>query len=112
MGYTISAPAELRSHQLPPLLLQPLVENAIRHGIEPAVSGGTIDVQVRKTGEALEFTVTDTGVGLRDDSPPGVGLTNVRARLTSLYGEKGRLALYANAPHGVTARLIVPVSVS
>jgi signal transduction histidine kinase len=112
LEYSISAPPELRSHQLPPLLLQPLVENAIRHGIEPAVGGGTIQVQVRKVEDALELTVSDTGIGIREDAPPGLGLANIRDRLTSLYAGKGRLALYANVPHGVVATLLIPDAVA
>ena len=108
LDYEISVPQELRSAMLPPLLLQPLVENAIRHGVEPAVEGGTIRVDVRKPSDALELTVTDTGVGMSTDAPEGVGLANVRARLTSLYGSHGRLLLYANTPHGLIAKLIVP----
>jgi sensor histidine kinase YesM len=92
------------------LLVQPLAENAIRHGVEPAVEGGTIRVDVRKASDALELTVTDTGVGMSTDAPEGVGLANVRARLTSLYGPHGRLLLYANTPHGLIAKLIVPFS--
>jgi sensor histidine kinase YesM len=69
-------------------LLQPLVENAIRHGIE-----------------------ADTGVGLNPNAPEGVGLSNVRARLSSLYGPSAKLLLYANAPRGVVAKLIVPGAV-
>jgi signal transduction histidine kinase len=84
LDYTVSVPEELRSYQLPPLLLQPLVENALRHGIEPAIEGGAIQVNARKVGNSLELTVTDTGVGLNDEAPPGVGLANIRARLTSL----------------------------
>jgi hypothetical protein len=106
--FTVAMPLELRDTPLPPLLLQPLVENAIRHGIEPAIDGGRIDVDVRKTADGLELTVTDTGVGLYTTAPEGVGLSNVRARLTSLFGEKGRLLLYANAPRGVIARLVIP----
>jgi sensor histidine kinase YesM len=101
-------PQELRSAVLPPLLLQPLVENAIRHGVEPAVEGGTIRVDARRASAALELTVTDTGVGMSTDAPEGVGLANVRARLSSLYGPRGRLLLYANTPHGLIAKLIVP----
>src|SRR5262249_6257474 len=101
---------ELRSQQLPPLLLQPLVENAIRHGIEPAVGGGKIDVDVRKAGGSLELSVSDTGVGLNEESPQGVGLANIRGRLSSLYGIEGKLALYANTPRGVIAKLTIPVS--
>ena len=108
LEFTISVPHELRATPLPPLLLQPLVENAIRHGIEPAIEGGTIRVDARKTGAGLELTVTDTGAGLNANAPEGVGLSNVRARLVSLYGANGRLLLYANAPRGVSAKLIVP----
>jgi hypothetical protein len=108
LAFTVAVPPELRDTPLPPLLLQPLVENAIRHGIEPAIDGGKIDVDVRKTADGLELTVTDTGVGLNTTAPEGVGLSNVRARLTSLFGEKGRLLLYANAPRGVIARLVIP----
>ena len=105
---SVVEPPELRAAALPPLLLQPLVENAIRHGIEPAVDGGTIVVDVRKGSGSLELTVTDTGVGLDPNAPEGVGLTNVRARLASLYGSNGRLLLYENVPRGVVAKLIVP----
>src|SRR5688572_23244937 len=108
LTYEISLPAELRATTLPPLLLQPLVENAIRHGIEPAIDGGKIVVDVRKIASGLELTVTDTGCGLNPNAPEGVGLSNVRARLASLYGADGKLQLYANAPRGVTAKLIVP----
>ncbi len=110
LEYAISAPQELRSHQLPPLLLQPLVENAIRHGIEPAIAGGRIQVEVRRVNAGLELTVADTGVGLNEESPQGVGLANIRARLTSLYSGNGKLALYANVPHGVIAKLVIPAT--
>ena len=99
---------ELCGAALPPLLLQPLVENAIRHGIEPAIEGGTIAVDVRNCADGLELTVTDTGVGFDANVPEGVGLANVRARLASLYGGDGKLMLYENAPRGVVAKLIVP----
>ena len=108
LEHTVSVPPELRSFPLPPLLLQPLVENAIRHGIEPAIDGGKIDVDVRRSGTGLELTVADTGAGLNANAPEGVGLANVRARLASLYGANGKLLLYGNAPRGVIARLIIP----
>jgi signal transduction histidine kinase len=108
LEYTITCRPEQRAAPLPPLLLQPLVENAVRHGIEPAVNGGRIDVQVSRRNGDLEMVVTDTGVGFDVNAPGGVGLANERARLESLYGPAGRLEFYANAPHGVIARLVIP----
>jgi LytS/YehU family sensor histidine kinase len=110
LEYVIAVPEELRSEQLPPLLLQPLVENAIRHGIEPALAGGNIRVQARKVNGALELTVADTGVGLREDAPEGVGLANIRDRLSTLYSGAGQLALYANLPRGVIAKVLIPAA--
>jgi len=110
LDYTICAPADVRAMSFPPLLLQPLVENAIRHGIEPAVAGGMIEVNVRRNDEVLELTVKDTGVGLNADAPAGVGLSNIRSRLASLYGDRGKLEFYTNAPQGVIAKLFVPVT--
>jgi sensor histidine kinase YesM len=108
LEYSIDAAPEVRASPLPPLLLQPLVENAVRHGIEPAVDGGRISVAVRRCNGDLELVVTDTGVGFDVVAPGGVGLANVRARLQSLFGAAGRLEFYANAPRGVVAKLLVP----
>jgi LytS/YehU family sensor histidine kinase len=110
LEYTIRVPPAVRETPLPPLLLQPLVENAIRHGIEPAIGGGSIEVEARRTDDALELTVRDTGVGFNAEAPPGVGLANVRARLANLYGDRGKLEFYTNTPQGVIAQLIVPVT--
>jgi hypothetical protein len=110
LEYTICATAEIRALPFPPLLLQPLVENAIRHGIEPAMEGGTISIDVQRISEVLECTVKDTGAGLKPDAPQGVGLSNIRSRLASLFGERGKLEFYTNAPHGLIAKLIVPVA--
>jgi LytS/YehU family sensor histidine kinase len=93
---------------LPPLLLQPLVENAIKHGIEPAVDGGEITVVGERIDDTLVLRVTDTGVGMGMAGPEGVGLENVRARLASLYGEKGRLTLQPHPKRGVIAELRLP----
>jgi signal transduction histidine kinase len=108
LAYAISDASGLRAIALPPLLLQPLVENAIKHGIEPAIAGGRIDVRVERRGDEIELTVADTGIGLDPNAPEGVGLANIRARLESLYGERGRLSLYANSPSGVLAKLRIP----
>ena len=109
LRYSISVPDELMATQLPPLLLQPLVENALKHGIEPSVTGGEIRIDARSDGHLLHLRVRDTGVGLDTGSPEGVGLANVRGRLASLYGDRGRLAIYSEAPHGVVAEITMPL---
>jgi signal transduction histidine kinase len=108
LRHQICIDPSLRTLPLPPLLLQPLVENAIRHGIEPAVKGGDIRVYAERVGEDLILRVTDTGKGLTAGAPEGVGLSNVRARLAGLYGEKGRLSLFSNPEGGVIAELRLP----
>jgi len=109
LRYSISVPEVLKSARLPPLLLQPLVENALKHGIEPAVKGGEIYMEARREQGLLCLRVTDTGVGLNASSPEGIGLANVRGRLSSLYGDQGRLALYNHEPHGVIAEITMPL---
>jgi signal transduction histidine kinase len=112
LRYVIDVPEELQLAQLPPLLLQPLVENALKHGIEPAVTGGEIRVQARLVGGALRLSVTDTGVGLDASSPEGIGLANVRGRLESLYGEGASLAIHVHQPHGVVAEITMPLRIA
>ncbi len=93
---------------MPPLLLQPLVENAIKHGIEPAIDGGEIRVEGERIDDMLVLRVTDTGIGMGAAGPEGVGLANVRSRLASLYGERGRLTLQPHPMRGVIAELRLP----
>jgi len=109
LRYSISVPRALEAAQLPPLLLQPLVENALKHGIEPALNGGEIRIEASRDADSLCLRVTDTGVGLNASSPEGVGLGNVRGRLSSLYGDRGRLTLYKHEPGGVVAEITIPL---
>jgi signal transduction histidine kinase len=108
LRYCIGIDPSLRDVLLPPLLLQPLVENAIEHGIEPALDGGEIRVDAERIGADLILRVTDNGKGLTDGAPEGVGLSNVRARLAGLYGDKARLSLFSNPAQGVIAELRLP----
>lgn len=113
LGYEIDVPESLRSLSLAPLLLQPLVENALLHGIEPSIEGGRIRIVGRREAEMLTLDVIDTGVGLGHSTKlhGGVGLANVRARLVSLYGDRGRVTVAetADAARGVTASLFIPL---
>ena len=94
-----------------PMLIQPLVENAVMHGIEPKVAGGTIVVRARRRDGSLCVEVTDDGVGLVPAAPRpggGVGLSNVRERLRTLHGNNAQVQLLENQDGGVTSRLILP----
>jgi sensor histidine kinase YesM len=103
LRYKLDVPNGIKDLPFPPMLIQPLVENAIRHGIEPRVDGGEVTVRVRKNGDVLRVEILDTGTGLHEDGAAGFGLSNVRERLQSLYGDKGRLILEENRPSGLKA---------
>ena len=107
LDYSFAVAPELRALPFPPMLLQPLVENAIRHGIEPKVSGGRIHIGAARGG-GLELTVRDTGCGLGDTPGSGFGLGNVRARLAALFGDAGSLEIAQCQEGGVLATLRLP----
>ncbi|MFC4161247.1 sensor histidine kinase [Chitinimonas lacunae] len=107
LRFAIDCPPELETLELAPMLLQPLVENAVRHGLEPKVEGGTVSVAFRRAGERLSIRVSDDGLGLGASSGDGVGLANVRARLLTLYGDDARFTL--EACDGVTVTLEIPL---
>jgi LytS/YehU family sensor histidine kinase len=110
LNYTIDVPIELHQCSLPPMVLQPLVENAVCHGIEPKVGGGTILIKARKKAELICLEVIDDGIGLanQDATQFGVGLENVRARLDALYGRSGSLRLDPGQATGVIATIEIP----
>ena len=108
LDYTIHKQAEVGNCVFPPLLLQPLVENAIIHGIEPVCEGGRIDIIIAKKDDKLVLTVSDTGQGLSDNSIKGFGLRNIRDRIRSIYQNQGHLFIEDNQPSGVTARIELP----
>jgi sensor histidine kinase YesM len=108
LRFSIELPDALREHPFPPMLLQPLVENAVKHGLEPAIEGGEITIKVVEENGLIRIEVQDTGNGFSSYDTTGVGITNVRERIRLLYGDKGRLILEANDPHGVKAIIEVP----
>ncbi|QTD43941.1 sensor histidine kinase [Ottowia testudinis] len=115
LAFKLNLPDDLRALPVPPLLLQPLVENAIRHGLEPQVAGGRIEVTAERAGGArLLLTVLDTGAGLPaavQTAPPpgGFGLTQVRERLRTLYGGRATLDLRAAPAGGTRAEIAIPI---
>lgn len=134
LQFELDLPAGLANIPIPSMLIQPLVENAVKHGIEPALDGGKIRVQAREIDDLLEIRVEDDGVGpsSADDTqndetlvsnrpanqkpasdkpgPVGSGFGNqhVRERLFNLYGEQARFELSSTSPHGTLVRILIP----
>jgi sensor histidine kinase YesM len=109
LGFTVSAPARAGTLRFPAMALLTLVENAIRHGIDPNVDGGHIDVGGRyeeATGK-LVLWVSDTGKGMSETAQPGTGLSNLRTRLHAFYGAGARVDLHEVIPHGMRVELHV-----
>lgn len=111
LDYRFDIVPELLAAAFPPMLLQPLVENAIRHGLEPKVAGGRITVSAQKQGERLRIAVADDGLGFGETPGDGVGVRNVRDRLAALYGPAARLELSSGVGAGATATMSIPLGV-
>jgi hypothetical protein len=112
MAYTLDLPPELASQAVPTLLLQPLVENSIQHGLEPKVGGGSVKVSARRDGSELRLEVTDSGIGWQGDAPQGsgFGLAQVRERLRTLYGDAAGLTFERVPEGGARAIIRIPVA--
>jgi len=109
----LSLPEELRAHGVPPLLLQPLVENSIKHGLEPHIAGGRIELGARRDGDMLVISVRDSGAGLGRNAgagQAGFGLQQVRERLQTLYGGRAGLELQPAEGGGTLARIRLPLN--
>ena len=108
-------PATLAA-EVPHLILQPVVENAIQHAIAPRASGGQVTIAARRVNDLLQLEVRDSGPGMgkgaTSQPPHGVGLVNVRARLERLYGEQFRLELTNGANEGVAVVMQIPFVVN
>ena len=101
--------AHARGAQVPPFLLQPLVENAVEHGIEPARAGGRVVIRVARNDGTLILEVTDTGSGRSAaDNPAGIGLGTTRRRLQALYGTAAHLDFSSDAATGTRVRIEMP----
>jgi sensor histidine kinase YesM len=111
MKVSVEVPPELLSAQVPSLILQPMVENSIKHGIAKRAAGGEIRVAVSRVDGTLSFGVYNDGPSLPADweaGTAGIGIANVRARLQSLYGERFAFRIENREPSGVEVTLTVP----
>ncbi len=118
LEFTVNIDEQVKGFPLPPLMLLTLLENAIKHGVARTPNGGRVDVEAYTEDNLLIVQVRDTGAGL-DASPSttlakpnqgGVGLTNIRERLASIYGTRATLELTANRPRGAVATLSLPLT--
>ncbi len=108
LQYRVDVTAEASGFAIAPMLLQPVVENAIRHGIEPKVEGGRVEFEARREAGAVVVEIRDTGAGFASTTRGGVGLTNLRDRLRGLYGEAASLSIGDNAPCGTRVTIRIP----
>ncbi|HEY4065842.1 MAG TPA: histidine kinase, partial [Burkholderiaceae bacterium] len=106
----IDVPEGLLSAEFPPMMIQSLVENAIRHGLEPQTDGGRLSVRAEVRHGKLAVTVADTGGGFgrAATAGTGIGLANIRARLQLLYGGQASMTVAENTPHGTRVTLVLP----
>jgi hypothetical protein len=110
LRYDIDAPEDVRKLFCPPMLIQPLVENAVLHGIEPSMEGGMVELEVMRNNRNLRIEVRDDGLGLGgNEGGLGLALENIRKRLHALYGNSGTLELSRRDPKGVMAVLELPL---
>ena len=107
----VDVPESLRATPMPAMMLQTLVENAIKHGLEPKTGGGTIWILARRHDDHATLTVADDGQGCGGQSSgTGIGLKNLRERLRLTFGSAASFAIVSNFPSGVAATLTLPLT--
>jgi len=109
LAYTVEAPGDMAQERIPAMMLLTLVENALKHGVGPAVEGGCIGVSAVRQGNAILLKVADSGRGMDVRQGHGTGLANIRQRLLMMYGAQAVLSLRAAEPRGVVASVMLPL---
>ena len=112
LQFDVAVPAGLSSASFPPMMIQSLVENAIRHGLEPKPEGGSVNLRAEVRDGKLCVTVEDTGLGFSTAARAGIGLANIRERLRQLFGTNAALIMEPNQPSGTRATITVPYAVA
>jgi sensor histidine kinase YesM len=108
LNVRFEVPDFLGSSPFPPMMLQTLIENAIKHGLEPKIAGGTVTVCAYVDGATLHVEVCDDGIGIDPHADDGIGLANIRERLQLLYGARAELAIQAPPGGGACAVITLP----
>ncbi len=112
LDYRIDLPPELANAAFPPMMLQSVVENAIKHGLEPKAEGGSLLISARAAAGRLRGAVTDSGLGFgaagAATAGTGIGLNNIRERLAGLFGDRAALVVSPNAPTGAQVAIEIP----
>ena len=104
----IDVPEELMDEMVPPMLLQPLVENSVKHGLSSLIDGGAISITIKKNEDKLKFEISDTGIGIKEKEEvfeKGIGLTNTSLRLQKMYNSQ--LELMDNEPQGLKIKFSI-----
>ena len=110
LEFSIDAPAHLLDVPFPPMMLLSLVENALKHGVDPCCECSTVAIRAVHADGRLTVSVADTGEGIVPKKGGGVGLSNIRERLKALFGHEARLVLEENNPRGVVASIQIPLA--
>jgi sensor histidine kinase YesM len=108
LAVSVDVPEEMLSATFPVMMLQILIENAIKHGLEPKIEGGRIDIRAAVEGQMLQVDVIDDGIGFNVHAGDGVGLANVRERLRILYGSRAQLVIEAPLTGGTRSSIRIP----
>jgi signal transduction histidine kinase len=108
LDFSIDLPEALKDRAFPPMMLITLVENAVKHGVDPCCECGSIVIRAIEDAGRLRVSVEDTGEGIKPKKGGGMGLANIRDRLKALYGASAKLVIEERAPRGVVASIEVP----